>query len=250
MTRAAYIHATERREHARQLLKPEGVTLQQIATAMGYANVSNASNIMSTLEFAGLAFKCRAKIKTDMRPQASETIYFPTQADLDAFNAAHREAKRLQDIARKKSKGYRTEYYAKRNEQRRLARQARVQAAYAEKAQREALKLAEAEQRKQRARLEREAKAAAKDREKREAESQRRALKAMTKAAGKLGKQKGTASPAPAKPRGPAFVGGELDLSRARITIAPKPRSRYEVESAPSVISSRECRAWAQAAAA
>lgn len=233
------------------MLCPEGITLQQIAAAMGYANVSNASNIMAALEFAGQAFKCRAKLKNHERKQSSEVVYFPTQADCDAFMAVHREKIRQLALERKRSKVYRAEYYAKRNEQRRIARQAAVQKKAAERAQREALKLAEAEQRKERARLQREALAAVKERARAEAKKIRERMKAETKAAGKLAALK-PAIPAPVSvsARGPAFVAGDPDTSRARITIAPPVPSRWAANDAAPVVNSAQCRGWAKAVTA
>lgn len=251
MTRATYTTASERREHALRLLRPEGITLQQVATAMGYANVSNASIILASLEFAGQAFKVRAKLKQDTRKQSSEIVYFPTQADLDAFVTAHREAKRLQDLARKKSAGYRTAYYAKRNEQRRIARQESILQKQAERAQREALKLAEAEQRKQRARLDREAKAAQQAREKAEAKKTQQRLKTETKAAGKLAIFKTTAKPAPVRiaitPRHdlPIIIPEGLQIQRA-----PTPPDRWAVTNPAPIVNASECRTWAKAVTA
>lgn len=247
MTRATYTTASERREHALQLIRPEGITLQQIAAAMGYANVSNASNIMAALEFAGQAFKCRAKLKDHDRKQSSEVVYFPTQADRDAFMAVHREQIRQLALQRKRDKVYRAEYYAKRNEQRRLARQAGMQQRAAERALREALKVAEAEQRKQRARHEREAKAAEKARARAEAKKTQQRLQAETRAAGKLAKPDNTAKPAPVRvapaPRNDLPI---IIPANVRITRAPSPPDRWAVSNAPSVISSSECRKWAR----
>jgi hypothetical protein len=76
------------------------------------------------------------------------------------------------------------------------------------------------------------------------------ALKVITKAAGQLAPTTGTRTAAAPKPRGPAFVQGDPDISRARVTVLPTPRGRFEVDSAPSVINSRECRAWAREAVA
>ena len=59
---------------------------------------------------------------------------------------------------------------------------------------------------------------------------------------------KGTRTATAPKLTGPARLPGELDLSRAKITVAPTPPSRWAASTAPAVVSPRECRPWAMAA--
>jgi hypothetical protein len=254
MTRP-YISAELRRQQALEILR-DGITIAEIRDALGYASNENATRVMDALVYAGQAFHARAKADPESGGRAWTTHYFKTAEARDAYVKAKDKAIAERKSARKKATANRMPYYIKRNAERKAARQARVQEdaakRAAEKAQREALQLAEAEQRKERARLEREAKAAAKQREAASAKSQQARLKAETKAAGLMAQLKSNAKAAPVviKARGPAFVDGPADMSRAKITKLPTPPDRFAVTKAPSVISSGACRSWAAAVAA
>ena len=252
MTRP-YVSADERRQQALSVLR-DGISIAELREALGYAKNENATRVMDALVYAGQAFTARSKCDIDSNSKAWTTLYFRTAEARDAHLQVKNEAIAARTKARKKATACRMPYYIKRNAERKASRADRMKAQAelkaAERAQREAMKLAEAEQRKVRARLDREANGAAKQREKVEAKTQQQRLKAETKAAGQLGKQKGTASAKPATVRGPAMLPGELDLSRAKITIAPPPPDRWAATTAPSVISSRESRKWTEAVAA
>lgn len=248
-----YLSAEERRQQALALLR-DGISITELRDAMGYSKQENATRVMDTLVYAGHAFSARSKVVPESGDRAWTTLYFRTAEARDAHVAMKDKAIAERKKARKKATACRMPYYIKRNAERKAARADRVKAAAerksAEKAQRDALRLAEAEQRKQRARLDREAKTAATQRERVEAKTQQQRLKAETNAAGQLGKQKGTASVKVAPVRGPAMLPGELDLSRAKITIAPPAPDRWAATTAPAVISARECRKWTEAVAA
>ena len=254
MTRP-YISAEERRKHALAVLR-DGISLAEVRDALGYAHNENAHRIMDALVYAGQAFPARAKVDPAGGGHAWTTRYFLTAEARDAFVAAKDAAIAERKRARKKVTNASAPYYEKRKAARKAARAERVQARAAEqaaaRAQREALKLAEAEQRKAKARLAREAAEALKKREKAEAKKTTTRLKAETKAAGKIAKPRGTAVAAPsvATPKGPAHIVGELDLSRAKVTRAPTPPDRWAAKQAAPVISSNECRPWAEAVAA
>jgi hypothetical protein len=253
-----YALGAEARANIVTICKAGGRPIADLAALLG-AHVNNVRSVVARMSCDGDLFTCR--VCAEGR-QTHEVWVFSDMSARDAFHAqCERRSAQLQRRCQAEYRERNKALHAER------ARRARAQAAAAraeQKAQELAAKLeqaiaqkhaadirrAERELARQKARQQREHAAAEKDRQRKAAKAAQLRLKAETKAAGMLGKPKGTASPAPAKVRGPAFVAGELDLSRARITKAPTPRGRYEVDAAPSVISSRECRAWAEAAAA
>lgn len=254
MTRV-YMSADERRQQALSLIPVGGISSKDLCKAMGYAKSENAVRIVDALVFAGMVQSCRTRASDDPTCRAWVTMYFRTIEERDAFKAA-REAQRVaRTKQRKKDTSARMPYYIKRNAQRKAARAERVRAraeeVAAEKAKREAMKLAEAEQRKERQRMDREAKAAAKQREKAEAATQRKRLQAETRQAGLIAKVK-AAKPAPVvvKARGPAFLDGPADESKAKVTKLPTPPDRFAVTDAPRVVSSKDSRKWVEAVAA
>lgn len=263
MTRP-YLSAEERRRQALSFLTTEGVPLNQLRDAMGYRSAENAAKIMAQLIFAGMAFSCRSRVNPNSH--GWDTVYFSTEESRDAYVAARRAQMLEKARQRKRDTAYRLPYYLKRNEQRKIARaekaklreerKAREAQEKAEqkarmKAEAKALRAAEAELRKQRQRLDREAKAAEKQREKAQAKSQAARLRAQTRAASQLAKVRGTSTPAPVKPSGPAHLAGPAIVpADVKVTRYPTPPDRFAVLKAPSVVSSRECRAWAEAAAA
>lgn len=252
MTRP-YTNADERRRQALALLR-DGITIAELRDGMGYASNENATRVMETLVYAGQAFSARSKCIDDESPHPWTTFYFTTAEARDAFLKAKDEAIKARIKARKKATAKRMPYYVKRTSERAATRdeqeKARAEKLAAERAQREAMKLAEREQRKERQRLDREAKAAEKQREKAEAKKLKTRLKAETKAAGRLVFKGGTDSP---KPKKPAFA--DLPVVNPNgvkpVVIESKLRDRFAVDGkVPSVISSRECRPWAEVAAA
>ena len=247
-----YLTADERRQQALALLR-DGISINELRDAMGYSKQENATRVMDTLVYAGQAFSARSKVAPESGGRAWTTLYFRTAEARDAHVAMKDHAIAERKKARKKATACRMPYYIKRNAERKAARADRVKAAAekkaAEKAQRDALKLAEAEQRKQRARLDREAKAAAKQREKAEAKKTQARLKAETKAAGKLEFKAGTTV---ANAKKPAWA--DIPVNNPN-NIEPtkyesKLRDRFAPAEAAPIISSRECRPWAQAVAA
>lgn len=259
MTRL-YLSADERRQQALAVLR-DGITITEIRDAMGYSKSENATRVMDVLVYAGQAFSARSKTHPDTGSKEWTTRYFLTAKARDEHVAAKDEAIAARRKARKQTTASRMPYYIKRNAERKAARAERMQAREAERrAQREAkeraaaeakaLRAAEAEQRKLRARLDREAAEAQKERDKAEAKKTKLRLKAETAQAGQLVFKKGTERPAAAKPKGPAFIDGEMDLSKAKITRAPDMPERWATAKVSSVVDSRECRAWAGAIAA
>jgi multidrug efflux pump subunit AcrA (membrane-fusion protein) len=187
-------------------LRPEGVYLAELIERFGLSQ-PRVSRIMLTAEREGRAFSIRVR---------NSTVYYPTRADMEAGKRARDAATAARERLR-----WRGRYdKMKSSEKAQAARLARAQA--------QALKAAEAELAKQRARLDREAKAAQKAREKAEAKSQQARLKAETKALSLIAKRKGTKSPEPPKPRGPAHMDGELDFSKLKgQEIRPPMRDRF-----------------------
>ena len=232
----------ERIRQALTLLKPEGSWTRDLSSAMGIPD-ARLYIVMTAAIAEGKAVMFKA---------GRNVVYFPTLADANAFEARFvveeaarlRERKRIEN--RKRQERHGPMLSIKRRERRQRAALAKQQ----ELAQQRAIAAAERELAKQRARLERETALARKQREKAEAKSQQKALKEETRRLGKLAKLKGTASPAPDKVRGPAHLEGELDLSRAKITRLPAPPERFAPTFAASVVSSRDCRSWAEAVAA
>lgn len=253
MTRP-YLSADERRKQALQLITADGISSKQLAAAMGYAKSENAVRIVDALVFAGMVQTCRVRATDDPTTRSWVTMYFQTIEARDAFIARRAEQSAARRRQRKMATAKRMPYYVKRDAQRKEARAAREkereERKQMERAQAQALRAAEAEQRKLRARLDREAKAAEKAREKAEAKTLRERLRAETKAAGQMTKQRGTASPPVAKPKGPAHLDGELDLSRAKVTVAPPLPDRWASAKPAAIVSSRECRLWAKKVAA
>lgn len=232
----------DRIKQCQALLKPEGTGVKELCDATGMTP-TRVGIVMTAAAAEGAVVHVKA---------GRNAFYFPTLADARAFEerfAAEYE-ERQREIRRRSNRVHQERHgrqrAAKRTEQRRLARLA----AGNEKALARSMRAAEKEIAKARARQEREAAAALKHRERIAAKTQQQRLKAETKAAGALGKQKGTASPTVAPVRGPAMLPGELDLSRAKITIAPTPPGRWASTDAPSVVSSRESRKWTEAVAA
>lgn len=212
------------------ILTPSGITTAAIADAIGIRTESRMSLILSAAMQAGVAFRCRARVSDAFK--APETLYFPTAESRDAFMVKYTADKlaRRREGWRRKGTRDRSAEIANRAAKRAAARAEReakaLTDAVARREQARMLRLAEAEQRKERARQEREAKAAAKQREKAEA------------------------APVVVKARGPAFVDGPADMSRAKVTVLPAPPDRFDVTSAPRVISAQESRKWVEAVAA
>lgn len=245
------------------ILAPDGVTTAQIAGAIGISTESRISAVLKEAVAAGRAFRTTARVsKTMSQPEA---VYFPTAESRDAFAAAYLVNKRERRKAADRERAFtrrgrdRTAEIAKRAAKRAEARELREANAIAKAIQKRAqqveldqraIRLGEAEQRKERKRLDREAAAAAKAREKAEAVKTKKRLQAETREAGILAKVRGTATLAVAKPKGPAHIVGELDLSRAKVTVAPRPPERFAANDVPSVVSSAQCRKWAEAVAA
>lgn len=268
MTRIHFSTAA-RVEQVSAVLAPKGITTIQIANALGVKSASRMSLILKAAVDAGVAFGTFARVSEDK--QTPEMVYFPTAADRDTFRAVYeveivkRRKERQSRKARSKYLRNRSKEIAKRSAMRKearelreanaiaeaIARRARQQEQAAAQEQARVLRRAEAEQRKERARLDREAQAAAKQREKAEAATKRKRLQAETRQAGLMAKVK-AAKPAPVviKPRGPAFIEGPADESNAKKFKADTPPDRFAVEKAPSVISSSQCRPWAEAVAA
>lgn len=223
-------------EQIAAMLRPEGTTVAEVRAALNVCQ-GRTSVILTAAEAEGRAFGFR---------KARFMVYFPTLALMKSAQEAHREGMREKD--RKRLRDRYTKMEGRRT----------VEAYNQQRAAERALRVAEAEQRKQRARLEREAAAAQKQREKIEAKTQRDRLRAETKALGRLGKQKGTANPAPAPVRGPAHLKCAPDLSRAKITkLDGCPASRWDVTGAAKLFSEGRygeypspVSAWAEAAAA
>lgn len=200
-------------ERAVSALRPGGVCTPEL---MELFNVGQprVSVIMGHVMQQGRAFATRI---------GNGLVYFSTEAEMLKAKQARvdiaREKERLRALKRQPSK----------------ARQAEAIA----RAEARALRRAEAEIAKQRARLDREAAAAEKHRQKVEAESQKRALKAMTKAAGKMGKRKGTATAnAPAK-RGPGHMPGDPVIDENTVQGQPVtyPTNRWVPGDAPKLFS-------------
>jgi len=246
-----YMPTAERIEQIKPMLKPTGTTRKAIAEAISIKTKSAMNRIMGLAVASGAAFQVFARVSTTML--TPEMVYFPTAADRDAFverytlQKAEREKARQAKRSRASYERHRGTIAAKRSAERKAAREQRDR----ELAEAKALRAAEREITRQRERLEREAKVAEKAREMVEAKKQKARLRVLTKAAGRMSKIKGTATPpAPPKPKGPAHIVGELDLSRAKVTVAPPPRDRWAVGSVSSVVDSRECRPWAEKVAA
>ena len=233
-----------------------GKSVTDISAAAG-VHPTNVRSALRILVEDGRVFTCGQNIPGTKH---HFLLAFVTEAARDAKRAEFDEVARAKQRLHSAAYKARVKRAASPDAQARKA--AKLQAAEAKRAAAEAkraeaerranermLRAAEAEQAKQRARLDREAAAAAKQRAQAEAKSQREALRAQTKALGKLGKQKGTASPAPATPRGPAHIVGELDLSKAKVYVAPPMPDRLATSSPPRVVASNECRRWAEVAA-
>lgn len=265
MTRIRF--STEARvEQVQALLKPEGTTTRQIADALGIKTAARTSIILAAAGRAGVAFRTFARVSDEFK--TPEQVYFPTAADRDAFRAAY-DAKMIARRKEREATRGRAKYERRRDVERAVraalreeAKELREANAIAARLQREAERskqaaerlnrISERERAKLRARLDREAAAAAKAREKAEALKTKQRLKAETRAAGLLAKPKAGAVAAPVvvKPKGPAFLSGPADESQAKRISLPTPPGRFAVTEAPSVISSRECRKWAEEVAA
>jgi hypothetical protein len=254
-----YMFIDDRIEQIRPLLKPEGTPRNAIAAAIGIKTKSCMARIMQIAVAKGEAFLAVARVSQTMK--TAETVYFPTADARDAFKRSYDEARAAKHKERQAKRSrdsylrHRGSEVAKRRAAEAADQRAAQHAGQGQASQRSdstAMKAAEREQAKRRARLEREAKAAANQREKAEAKKLKDRLKAETKAAGQLAKLKVTAVAAPrvVVPKGPAHIAGELDMSRAKITRAPTPPDRFTVTQAPSVVSSVQCRKWAEAVAA
>jgi len=241
MPRDNYMRIDDRIAQIKPLLKPEGTTRKAISDAIGVHTRSALSRIMDLTVAKGAAFATFARVSTTMK--TAEMVYFPTAADRDAFRAAYDAGKPERDKARQQRRS--RESYERHCGKIAAQRKAEREAA---SAQREALKAAERELANQRKRLDREARAAEKARAKVEAKKQQNRLKAETKAAGRLVFKAGTEV---ARSKKPTFA--ELPVLNPN-GVEPKKipsnlRDRFAAETAPSVISSNDCREWAKAAA-
>lgn len=232
----------------------DGMSIAEISQIVG-VHPTNARGALHALVQEGAVHTCRDQgagnkqhvLRAFLTGEARDKFVEAKRATKIPVKQRHRQAYQAKQKAiRAQLAAERVKKQQEENAAKEAAKRAEAQAA----AQRRALAAAEAEQRKQRARLEREAKAAEKARAKAEAKKTQTRLKAETKAAGAMPKLK-AATPAPVsiKVRGPAFVAGEPDMSRARITIAPTPRDRFAPDVVPSVVNSREARAWVGAVA-
>ena len=257
MTRENYMLIADRIEQIKPLLKPEGITRSAIAKAIGVSARSAMNRIMGLTVESGAAFETFARVSKTMK--TPEMIYFPTAADRDAFREAYERDKGARDKARQ-AKRSRESYerstrgrLANERKEARLAaraeREAKAAKEAAEAAQRRAIAAAGREQAKMQARLEREAKDAATQRTKTETTKTQKRLKVETAKAGRLVFKRGTDV---AKPKKPTFA--ELPATNPNgvvpTVIQHHRRGRFEPDLAPSIISSRECRPWAEAVAA
>ncbi|MGQ3051077.1 MAG: hypothetical protein ACT6S0_04770 [Roseateles sp.] len=256
MTRVRFSIAA-RVEQVRAVLRPHGITQAEIGAALAVNATSRMVKILHAAVAAGAAFSTRARVSSVIK--VPEMVFFPTAADRDAFRAVYdvemAARKKARDVerAQKKYLRNRSAEVAKRSAARAEAREQREANAIAAAIARRdklCLALAEAEQRQQRARLNQEAREAKKDRAKVEVNKTVRRLKVETKAVAETPMKKGTTVAAGPNSRGPAHLDGELDLSQAKITRAPTPPGRYDVDNAPRVVSSGGCRKWAEAVAA
>lgn len=252
MTRARF--STEARmDQVAAVLTPTGITMAEIADALGIQGNSWISVVMSRAVKAGVAFRGQARVSDGIK--SPEVVFFPSAESRDSFMSAYLERQKEKRQAYWRDKAFRRKgrdrsaEIAKRSAKRAEAAEQREANAIARALERRRIAIAEREQRNLRARLEREAKAAAKQREKAQAKKTKTRLKALTKAAGALVFKKGTETAA-AKPKGPAFIAGELDMSRAKITRGPDLPDRWAVSKVVPVVSSSECRPWAEAVAA
>lgn len=240
-------------EQIAAVLLPSGVTTAQIGAALQLSAAAWLSKVLTAAVNSGHAFRCTARVSESMK--SPENVYFPTAESRDAFMAAYQVgqmAKRKaywRERAFKRQGRDRTAEIAKRSAQRKERREQEEANAVAAALNRRSLSVAEAEQRKERARLDREAKAAKKSRAKAEAKKTQQRLKAQTRAAGALVFKSGTESP---KPKKLAFSEmPALNPNNVQPKVIPcQLRDRFATTEAPSVVSSRECRRWAEVAAA
>lgn len=212
--RQIHIPKTERMAQILAMLTPEGVTNADIVRAMGFTARARPAALLRELKEQGRVFGF------GLGPHAER--FFSNTVDRDAY-----AVKLRQEIA------------TRRAEHCRRAQERYRSKSHGVKSPRE---------------LKQEAADAKRDRAAARAKSTIKRLQAQTRAAGVLPAADVSASPAPvrvsSKPRGPAFVAGEPDMSRARVTIAPPVPDRFAATSAPPVVTSRECRGWAKAVAA
>lgn len=210
-SRAPKMPKAQRLDQIAALLTPQGTRFQRICEAQGLT-YNRTSILLSALVKAGRAFMARAN--PDGVRVGFEHFYFPTQADRDRFAAAWAQTARERRVARE------------RVVQGRIREAARIANAPAK-----AHAAAQRAQADLRRRMEREAKEAERHRLEALKETLKSALRVRTKKDGALTiMPQRAARPAPVKVpalRGPAHIPGELDLSRAKVTIHPTPPGRY-----------------------
>lgn len=247
----------EKRERIVSMLTDDGMPVRRIALAVDCC-ATNARTTISRLAKDGLIFTTRASTAEAPR---SEVWAFPTAHARDVFradrNAASAERVRLYQSAQSAARKAQRHAEGRSRSARSLAAEQRETRKTEERANEKALRAAEAELAKLHARHEREAKAAEKQRLKAEAKTQREKLRTQTKALGMLPKPKGTATPPAPKPRGPAFLQGPADESRAKVTKLPPPPERFAptapvggFSSLPPGVYTMPASKWAEAVAA
>lgn len=279
MTRIRFSTAA-RVQQVLAVLKPEGITTAQIAALIGVTAASRMSQLMAAAVETGHAFFTFSRVSDTMK--TPERVYFPTAADRDRFRAAY-DAK-MAEIQRHR---WRAIYERKRplevaeraatrkdaRTQREADLASRAEAHAAERAARQALKQQQAQLKAQRAQHNAEQKAQRQEQREREAEAARAAkaeraaearrqkaeeaeqlarMRKDARAANLTPKRHGTPSPAQ-PPRGPAFLKGPADESRAKvIKIEPPPPAeppKFFAAHKPGVYVLPASR-WAEAAAA
>lgn len=247
-----YKLGAEMRARILDAVRVKPMPLLELADALN-VHITNLRSTVAVMCSDGDLFTCRAR---GADREKHEVWAFADMAQRNAF-AAECQA-RTDALQRRYQAEYRERVKATRAEH---ARRARAQVAERKAAERLAraqaeqkareIRLAEREIAKQRERHESEAKTAEKARARAEAKKTQQRLKAETRAAGKLAKPDNTARPAPVRvapaPRNDAPI---IIPANVRITRAPSPPDRWAVSTAPSVISSSECRKWAKAVTA
>lgn len=225
------------------LIDNKGTSTAIVHKALGYANLRSTYEILAEMVRDGVLHQCRGKFD-----DTQHTAYFFTDpAARDTFMAGYEEKAR----ARRAAVGlawYRANA-EKRNAQQRAARAAK---SAVKRAAREAKKQADQQAKEERRqKLERShavsaaARAAqrlaveARKAQREEARQLKAAKRSEAEAANALAagmrKQAATAKAPTTLP--PALQPGEGDTSRAKITAAPKPRGRYEIDDAPKFFS-------------